>query len=165
MELPGESIVFVRVKPGNVEKAVRELKRLESVSRVEPVLGPYDLVVTGAFRDSRALQRFLREVEAKEFCDGCEAQVSLEQWKRDREERGPISAWILIEATDPERVMEEMQRIQAVNRLYTTPGRFNVIANIVSPETPKLLATLTDEVHKIREIRRTETLSGLREER
>ncbi len=164
MELPGESIVFVRVKPGNVDRAARELRKMDPVGRVEPVLGHYDLVVTGAFKDARSLQTFLQQVEEKEFCDGCEAQLSLERWKRDRDEKGPISAWTLIEATNPEKVMKELQRIPSVNRLYSTPGHYNIIANIAAPETPKLLDTLTKDVHRIRDIRRTETLSGLREE-
>ncbi len=164
-ENPEESIVFVHVRPGQVEKAVKELKKFDLVTRVEPVMGPYDLVVTGAFKDGRSLQKFLQEVQGKEFCEGVEAQFSLEQWKRDREEKGPISAWTLIEASNPEKVMKELQKIPAVNSLYATPGHYNVIANIAAPETYELMTTVTRDIHKIRDIRRTETLSGVREEK
>jgi DNA-binding Lrp family transcriptional regulator len=165
MEVPGESVVLVRVRPGQVDRALKELRKLEPVNRVETVLGPYDLVVTGAFRDSRSFQKFLQGIEEQDFCQGCEAQITLEGWKREREEKGPISAWTLIQASNPEKVMKELQKIPAVNRLYTTPGHFNVIANIAAPETSKLIKTLTDEIHRIHEIRRTETLSGVREEK
>lgn len=159
-----ESIVFVHVKPGQVEKATLEFKKLEAVTRVEPVLGAYDLVVTGAFKDGRRLQQFLQEVQGKDFCEGVEAELSLEQWKRDREEKGPISAWTRIEATNPEKVMKELQKIPAVNYLYETPGQYNVIANFAAPETHGLMTTVTRDIHKIRDIRRTETFSGLRAE-
>ncbi len=165
MELPGEGVVFVRVKAGELEKAVKEVRGMEGVTRAEPVLGPYDLVVTGAFRDAAGLQRFLQQLQEKGFSEGYEAKLSLEHWKRDRDEKGLISAWTLIEATNPERVMKELQRIPAVNRLYTTLGHYNVIANIAAPETPELLKILERDFHGIREIRRTETMPGVRDER
>ncbi len=155
-----ESIVFVNVRPGQVDKAAKELKAFDRVSRVEPVLGTFDLVVTGAFKDGRSLQRFLQQVRGKDYCDGIEAQFSLEQWKRDEEYQGPISAWTLIEAADPEYVMTELRKIRAVNALYATPGHFNVLANIAAPETHGLMTTVT-QIHKIRDILRTETLSGV----
>ncbi len=154
-----ESIVFVNVRPGQVDKAVRELKAFDPVTRVEPVLGTFDLVVTGAFKSGHSLQQFLQQVRGKDYCDGIEAQFSLEQWKRDDEYQGPISAWTLIEAANPEYVMKELQKIPQVNALYATPGHFNVLANIAAPETYGLMTTVT-QIHKIRDILRTETLSG-----
>ncbi len=155
-----QSIVFVNVRPGQVDRAVRELKAFDPVTRVEPVLGTFDLVVTGAFKDGRSLQHFLQQVRGKDYCDGIEAQFSFEQWKRDDEYQGPISAWTLIEAANPEYVMKELQKIPEVNALYATPGHFNVLANIAAPETHGLLTTVT-QILKIRDIRRTETLSGV----
>lgn len=159
-----ESVVFVHVRPGQVERAVADLKKFETVSRVEPVLGPYDLVVTGAFEDGRKLQKFLQDLQGKDFCAGAQADLSLEQWRREHEEKGPISAWTRIEASNPEKVMKELQKIQAVNYLYATPGQYNVIANFAAPETRGLMATVTRDIQRIGDIRRTETLSGLRAE-
>lgn len=164
IELPGESVLFVRVKPGTAERASKELREHPSVSRVESVLGPYDLVVTGAFKDLASLRTFAEEVEGKEFCEGCTASPSFEEWARPTSRKGEISAWTLIKAANPERAMKALQGIPAVNRIYTTAGEFNVIANVAADKPHELLETLTQQIQKIREVRRTETLAGIPEE-
>lgn len=161
MELPGESVLFVRVKPGTVDRALKELREHPSVSKAEPVLGPYDVVVTGAFKNIDQLHKFAEELESREFCEGCAASPSFEGWIRPKEEAREISAWTLIKATNPQRAMRELQRIDAVNRIYTTTGEFNVIANVAAHKPYELMETLTKEIQKIKDVRRTETLTGI----
>lgn len=164
MELPGESVLFVRVKPGSLDRALTELREHPSVSKAEPVLGPYDVVVTGAFKDIDALHKFAEELEAKEFCEDCRANPSFEGWERPEKKAREISAWTLIKAANPQRTMKELQRVAAVNRIYTTAGEFNVIANVAADKPHELIETLTKEIQKIKDVRRTQTLAGIPEE-
>ncbi len=164
MELPGESVLFVRLKPGTVDRALMELRENPSVSKAEPVLGPYDLVVTGAFKSLADLHKFTEELEAKEFCEGCAASPSFAAWTRPAETTRAISAWSLIKAANPERAMKELQKIPTVNRIYTTSGEFNVIANVAAREPHELMDIVTKEIQNIKDVRRTETLAGIPKE-
>ncbi len=164
VELPGESVLFVRVKPGMTDRALKDLRKHPSVSRAEPVLGPYDIVVTGAFKNVELLQKFAEELGTKEFYEGCAPNPSFEEWNRPEKAEREISAWTLIKAVNPQRAMKELQRIAAVNSVYTTAGEFNVIANIAANKPQDLMDTLLKEVQKIKDVRRTETLAGIPEE-
>lgn len=163
MELPGETVVFLRVRPGNVERALQDLRKHASVRTAEPTLGSYDMVVTGAFRDDGALRAFVREVEAKEYCDGCEARPSFRQWAREGAKDVPLQGWTLIQARNSEAAMKSLQSVAAVNRIYEVPGEFNLVANVAAESPAKLMEALTKGIHRIEGIRRTQTLAGFRE--
>ncbi len=164
MELPGESVLFVRVKPGATDRALKELREHPTVSKAEPVLGPYDIVVTGAFKNLDELRKFQEELETKEFCEGCVPNPSFEEWARPEPEKREISAWTLIKAVNPQRTLQELQRIPAVNRVYTTAGEFNVIANVAANKPHDLMDTILKHIQAIKDVRRTETLTGIPEE-
>lgn len=162
-ELTGDSVLLLRVTPGRVEEAIRELKRNPSVREAEPVLGPYDIAVTGAFRDSASLRRFAEEVESKEYCEGCVAYPSYEHWSRERVEEKPARAWTLIRTRDAARAVRELQKVPGVQRILSTVGEFNVVANIAVDEPHEIQSTVLRDIQKISGVRRTETLANLRE--
>jgi DNA-binding Lrp family transcriptional regulator len=162
VELSGESVLFLRVRPGEVERALGDLKENPSVKGAEPTLGPYDIVVTAAFPDDVALRTFAAEMEAKEYCEGCAVRPSFRQWVREGAEEKPVNAWTLIHARNTEKTMRALQNVPAVNRVYEIPGEFNMVANLAVDDPAKLMDTLTRDVHRIEGIRRTETLTAIR---
>ena len=81
-QLKGESILLLKVKPGEMHKAVRDLERSEEITEVDTVLGFYDIVASGAFDDSRNLTSFIEKVESKPYFQSCYARPSHEFWKR-----------------------------------------------------------------------------------
>ncbi len=161
--LEGETVVFLKVRPGNIDRALQDLRRNASVRMAQATLGPYDLVVRGSFRDDAALRAFVKEVEGKEYADGCEARPSFRQWAREKEVEMPLVGWTLIHARNPEATMKGLQNIASVGRVYEVPGEFNLVASVHAQDATKLMETLTKEVHKLEGIRRTETLTGIRE--
>ena len=163
VDLEGETMVFLKVRPGNVERAVKDLRKNASVRMVQPTLGPHDLVVRGNFRDDAALRAFVKEVEAKDYADGCQALPSFRQWVREKESEMPLVGWTLIQARDPTAAMKGLQNIAAVNRIYEVPGQFNLVASVHARDAPQLMETMTREIHKLEGVRRTETLMGPRE--
>jgi len=163
VDLEGETVVFLKVRPGNVDRAVKDLRRNESVRMAQATLGPYDVIVRGSFRDDAALRAFVKEVEGKEYADGCEARPSFRQWSREKAIDAPLVGWTLIQARNPESTMKGLQNIAAVSRVYEMPGQFNLIASVQAKDPTALMDTLTKEVHKLEGVRRTETLMGFRE--
>lgn len=161
MELPGESLFFLRVKPGEVERAIQELKEHPKVSRAETVLGPYDIVLPVSIRDTEELTELASELEAKPFCEGCSVMPSVSTWTREPAIPKAVSAWTLIHATDSKGVAEALKGIEAINHVYQTMGDFNIIANLAVEELSALHDTLVGRIQKIEGVRRTETLASL----
>ena len=161
VELSEESVLFLRVKPGRVENALSELQRHSKVKTAEPVLGVYDIAVTGAFRTMAELRKFQAEIEAKEFCEGCAAHPGFENWSRKEEAEEPVNGWTLIQAVDAERAMQELQKVPSVQRIIGTTGEFNVLARIGAEDQNKLQETVIRDIQKVRGIRRTETRPSL----
>lgn len=162
VELSEESVVFLRVTPGHVERALTELRQHPMVKEAEAVMGPYDIAVTGAFRNAEELRKFQGEVEAKEFCEGCSAHPSFESWRREEKPRGePVNGWTLIHAVDVDRAMKELQRVPSVERIIGTTGEYNIIARIGAKDPNALQETVIREIQKVHGVRRTETRTSL----
>ncbi len=161
MELPGESLFFLRVKPGEVERAVKELREHPKVARAETVLGPYDIVAPVNVRNAEELKKLASELESKPFCEGCSVMPSYSTWTREPSVAKAISAWTLIRATDSKTVADALRGIDTINQVYETVGDFNVIANLAVEELTALHQTLVGRIQKIKGVRRTETLASL----
>jgi DNA-binding Lrp family transcriptional regulator len=161
MELPGESLFFLRVKPGEVETALKELREHPKVARAETLLGPYDIVAPVNIRDTEELRELASEMESKPFCEGCSVMPSVATWSREPAVRKAVSAWTLIHATDSKSVAEALKDIETINKVYETMGDFNVIANLAVEELSALHETLIKRIQRIEGIKRTETLASL----
>jgi DNA-binding Lrp family transcriptional regulator len=161
-ELSGESVLFLRVTPGHVERAVSELQRDSHVKSAEAVLGTYDVAVTGAFRNTEELRKFQSEIEAKDFCEGSAAHPGFENWHRKEEAEEPVNGWTLIRAVDAQRAMQELQEVPSVQRINGTTGEYNVIARIGAKDSNSLQETVIRDIQKVQGVRRTETRPSLR---
>lgn len=161
VELSEESVLFLRVTPGHVENALKELENHPKVKTVEPVLGAYDIAVTGAFRNMEELRKFQAELEAKEFCEGSTAHPGFENWHRKEEAEEPVNGWTLIRAVDAERAMKELQEVRSVQRIIGTTGEYNVIARVGAKDPNALQESVIREIQKVHGVRRTETRPSL----
>jgi DNA-binding Lrp family transcriptional regulator len=161
-ELSGESVLFLRVTPGHVERAVSELQRLPHVKSAEAVLGTYDVAVTGAFRSTEELRKFQSEIEAKDFCEGSAAHPGFESWRSEEAREEPVNGWTLIRAVDVDRAMQELQKVSSVQRIIGTTGEYNVIARIGAKDSNALQETVIRDIQKVHGVRRTETRPSLR---
>lgn len=158
-----ESVVFLRVTPGQVERALNELRRNPQVREVEAVMGPYDIAVTGAFRSSQELRKFQAELESQDFCEASSAHPGFESWRRKEEaEEEPVEGWTLIRATDSERAMRDLQKVPSVQRIIGTTGEYNLIARIGAKDPSALQQTVIRDIQKVHGVKRTETRASLR---
>ncbi len=161
VELSEESVLFLRVTPGRVENVLKELERHPKVKTAEPVMGTYDIAVTGAFRTMEELRKFQSEIETKDFCEGSAAHPGFENWIRKEEAEEPVNGWTLIRAIDAERAMEELRKVPSVQRLIGTTGEYNVIARIGAKDPNALQQSVIREIQKVYGVRRTETRPSL----
>jgi len=162
--LSGPSVVFVRVKAGNVDRAMREIRRNKAVERVEPLLGPHDLVLTGTFKDFETLRKYSENLEAQEFCEGTVVYPTFEQWRREGKPEQPWNAWALVKTDDIEAAKGELKRISAVNRYYTTAGEYGLIVQLSAENPSELQEAVMEELQKVEGVRRTETFPSIRAE-
>lgn len=162
VDLSEESVVFLRVTPGHVERALAELRQHPKVNEAEAVMGLYDIAVTGAFRNAEELRKFQSEIESKDFCEGSAAHPGFENWRREEKPREePVKGWTLIRAVDVDRAMKELQRVPSVERIIGTTGEYNLIARIGAKDPNALQETVIREIQKVHGVRRTETRTSL----
>jgi hypothetical protein len=155
--LKGESILLIKVKPGEVYKAVRDLQRSEEIEEVDTVLGSYDIVASGAFKDHRSLRDFASLVESKPFCQSCFARPSFEFWKRkeDRESQGAV--WVLIKSRNPSRTLKGLKKSANARKLIKTAGEYNIVANFSIQSRDDWYKTVFGQIHNLPEILSTVT--------
>lgn len=158
-EKKGEGILLLKVRPGSIETALKELHGRAEVQEAEPVLGPYDMVVTGAFKDIEELHRFSSAIIAAEFCEDCVENVSLDRWVREEPQRGAAAAWTLINAANPGRVAAELRKVPAVNAVFSTIGAYDVIAKLAAQSPRELQDSILGQIQTLEGIRRTESLA------
>jgi len=164
--LSGESIVFVRVAPGYVTQAIRDLRSEPNVTSVEATLGPFDVLVTGSWPDLATVTEFRERVENKPYCQGCDVAPSVQSWNRDASPSParPLNGWTLIRTADPAKTTQNLRNVPNVSRVHTTIGEYNVIAHFDVHDPTDILTTVTDRIHGFKEVRRTETFVSFRHE-
>lgn len=160
-QLKGESILLVKVKPGEVQRAVRDLMRNEEITEVDTVLGSYDIVASGAFEDHRSLRNFVERVESKPFCQGCYARPSFEFWKRKKEEDSQGAVWSLIRSSNPSRTLKELKKLTNIRKLIRTTGDYNIVANFSIRSQDEWNRTVFERIHTITGVQSTITLPSL----
>lgn len=164
IELSEESVIFAHVKPGKVERTLTELRRNPKVRIAEPVMGTYDLAISGAFKSPEDLRKFQTEIEENESFEGTTAYPGFATWSREgKVPEQEFVGWTLIRATDPDGAMKELQKIPSVNRLISTAGEYNLIARISAKNPNELQEVVLQNIQKVPGIRRTETRSGIRQ--
>jgi len=152
------------VKPGNVERAIKELLRNKNVQSAEPLFGRFDLAVTGAFRDFEALQRFSEELRSKDYCESCATHPTFDLWKREERPERPWNPWTLVRAQNPQNVKTKMRQIEAVSRIYATAGENDLVVRLSADSPEELHEAILSQVQRVPGVRRTETLAAPRTE-
>lgn len=162
-ELSEESIVFLRVRPGHVERALGQLRRNPKVKEAEAVLGLYDIAIAASVRNAEELRKLQSQFEAEDFCEGSSAHPGFESWRREGPAKeAPVNGWTLIRAVDAERAMRELQKLPAVERIIGTAGEYNLIARVGAEDTNELQRTVLRDIQRVEGVRRTETRYALK---
>jgi len=161
--LSEESLVFMRVRPGHVERALGQLRKNPKVKEAEAVLGAYDIAIAASVRNAEELRKLQAELEAQDYCEGSSAHPGFESWRRTPPAGDtPVNGWTLIRAVDAERAMRELQKLPAVKRIIGTAGEYNLIARIGAKDTDELQRTVLRDIQRVEGVRRTETRAVLK---
>lgn len=151
-QLKGESVLLIKVKPGEVHRAVRDLQRSEEIEEVDTVLGSYDIVASGAFSDHRRLRDFASLVESKPFCQSCFVRPSFEFWKRTEDRGSKGAVWALIKSRNPSRTLRGLMKSANARKLIRTAGEYNIVANFSIRSKDDWYDTVFDQIHNLPEI-------------
>lgn len=163
-ELGEESVVFARIRPGQIDRTLTELRRNPKVRIAEPVMGTYDLAISGAFKSTEELGKFQVELEEKESCEGSATHPGFSTWTREgKAPEKEYVGWTLIHAKDPERAMKELQKIPSVSRLIGTAGEYNLIARLSAGNPNELQQVVLQSIQKVPGVKRTETRAGIKQ--
>ena len=160
-QLKGDSILLLKVKPGEMYKAVNDLERSEEITEVDPVLGFYDIVASGAFDDSRDLTDFIERVESKPFFQSCYARPSHESWKRRTKDDSRDHGWVLIRSSTPSATLKELKKLPNIQKLVHTSGDFNIVANFGVRGRGDWRRTVFEDIHGATGVKEAITLLGL----
>ncbi len=157
-ELNGESIIFLKVAPGYVERTLKTIREQPHVSKAEVVLGRHDVAVSGSFKDTDELQKFQSQVQMMDSVRGFRAYPGLQNWKSQEKDGHTASAYILIRSSEPERVTSELKKLPGIEKVTGTTGDLDVIARIGAHDRNDLLETIVKQVNGLAGVRSTETL-------
>lgn len=156
-ELNGESVIFLKVTPGYVEKAISSAKGKPNVTQAEPVIGRHDVAIRGNFRDLAELHRTQAAFMA-DYVRGFQSYPAVQEFVKIRSNGQPLSGWVLLRTTDPQRVASELKKIPGIEGLIATVGNYDLIARFGVPEPEALVTTVLQKVQMISGVRTTETL-------
>lgn len=142
-ELALESVIFARVKPGQIEQTFDQLRRSPKVRLAKPVKGGYDLAISGVFKSTEELRDFLEEVEESESCEGCAAYAGFQEGSHEgKVPETPFVGWTLIHATNPERALKDLQEVGASRTFMAPeeesgyPGPYGIATSAQGPLPP-----------------------------
>ncbi len=156
-ELNGESVIFLKVTPGYVEKAISSAKGKPNVTHAEPVFGRHDVAVRGNFRDLAELHRLQATIGA-DFIRGFQAYPAVQEFVKIRPNGQPVSSWILIRTNDPQRVASELKKVPGIEGLIGTVGNFDLLARFGAEHQDALMQTVLRKIQTISGVKATETL-------
>jgi DNA-binding Lrp family transcriptional regulator len=156
-ELNGESVIFLKVTPGYVEKTISSAKGKPNVTQVEPVFGRHDVAIRGTFRDLAELHRFQASL-LNDYVRGVQAYPAAQEFVKIKSNGQPVSAWVLVRTNDPQRVASELKKTPGIEGLIGTTGNFDLLARFGVGERDELMTTVLKKIQTIQGVRATETL-------
>ncbi|MFQ6127543.1 MAG: Lrp/AsnC ligand binding domain-containing protein [Thermoplasmata archaeon] len=157
-ELYGNSVLFLKIRPGALEEATRELRGSTEVKDVQKLLGPWDLVVSGSFSEYESLRKFAERIDSKPYCERCTTYPNFREWTREAPPETPTTGWAMISTSNVDQLFDDLQRAEEVHWLMSTSGEYNVIAKIGTDKLNELANFLITRVHKVPGVKGTETL-------
>lgn len=157
-DLNGDSIIFLKVTPGHVERTLKSLREQPHVTKVEAVLGRHDVAVAASFRTTEELQQFAARVQSMDSVRGFRSYPGLQNWKSSEKNGYPASAYILIRSSDPARATSELSKLTGVESVIGTTGDLDVIARIGAENRDSMFSTIVKQVNGVPGVKSTETL-------
>lgn len=162
-ELYGNSVLFLKIKPGALDEATQELRGRTEVKDVHRLLGPWDLVVSGTFSDYDSLRKFAERIDSKAYCERCAIYPNFKEWTTPTPTTTPMTGWAMIRTTDVDKLFEDLQKSKEVHWMMSTTGEYNVIARIGTDKLNDMANFLITTVHKVPGVKGTETLPATEE--
>ncbi len=156
-ELSGASVIFVKVAPGYVERTLTTLRRNSNVTNAEAVFGRHDIAVAGTFRDSEALRGFQSEVQLLDHVRGFRSYPALWNWSQKKTNGHPISAYVLIRTSNPEKSIVELKKLPMVQEIIGTSGDSDLVARIGAVSNEDLREIVVNKVQSMPGVVSTET--------
>ena len=157
-ELSGQSVIFVKVAPGYVERTLTTLRGKPNVASAEAVLGRHDIVVAGNFRDSDGLRGFQSEVQLLDHVRSFRSYPALWNWTQKQTNGHQISAYVLIRTTNPKQAISELEKLPMVQAIIGTTGDSDIVARIGATSNEDLRQTIVNKVQGMPGVLSTETL-------
>ena len=157
-DLNGESLIFLKVTPGHVERTLKTIREQPHVTKAEAVLGRHDLAVAASFKTTDELQQFAARVQAMDNIRGFRSYPGLQNWKSSEKNGYPASAYILIRSADPARATSELSKLAGVEAVIGTTGDLDVIARVGAESQDRMFSTIVKQVNSVPGVKSTETL-------
>ncbi len=157
-DLNGESIILLKVMPGQVERTLKTIREQPHVTKAEAVLGRHDVAVAASFKTTDELQQFAARVQGMDSVRGFRSYPGLQNWKSSEKNGHPASAYLLIRSSDPARATSELSKLAGVESVIGTTGDLDVIARIGAESQTSLVSTIVKQVHSVPGVKYTETL-------
>ncbi len=157
-DLNGESIIFLKVAPGYVERTLKTIREQPHVTKAEAVLGRHDVAVAGSFKTTDELQKFAAHVQSMDSIRGFRAYPGLQNWKSSEKNGYPASAYLLIRSSDPAKATTELSKLAGVESVIGTFGDLDVIARIGAENRDDMFSTILKQVSNVPGVKSTETL-------
>ena len=157
-ELNGESIIFLKVAPGYVERTLKTIREQPHVTKAEVVLGRHDVAISGSFKTMDELQKFASHAQGMESVRGFRAYPGLQNWTSTEKNGYAAHAYLLIRSADPARATSELSKLAGVESVIGTTGDLDVIARIGAESRDEMFSTILKQVNSVPGVKSTETL-------
>ena len=157
-ELSGNSVIFVKVAPGYVERTLTTLRGKPNVASAEAVLGRHDIAVAGSFRDSDALRGFQSEVQLVDHVRGFRSYPALWNWAPKTTNGHAVSAYVLIRSSNPKQAISELEKLPMVQEIIGTTGDSDIVVHIGATTNEDLRQTVVTKIQAMSGVLSTETL-------
>ena len=156
-DLSGNSVIFVKVAPGYVERTLTTLRGKPNVASAEGVLGRHDIAVAANFRDSDALRGFQSEVQLMDHVRGFRSYPALWNWTSKATNGHAVSAYVLIRTSNPKQAISELEKWPMVEGIIGTTGDSDIVVRISANTNEELRQTIVNKVQTLPGVLATET--------
>src|SRR2546425_767009 len=156
-ELSGASVIFVKVAPGYVERTLTTLRRNSNVTSAEAVFGRHDIAVAGNFQNAEALRGFQSEVQLLDHVRGFRSYPALWNWSQKKTNGHPISAYVLIRTSNPQKSIAELKKLPMITEIIGTSGDSDIVVRLGATTNEDLRETIVDKVQGMPGVVSTET--------
>ncbi len=156
--LSGQSVIFVKVAPGYVERTLTTLRGKPNVASAEAVLGRHDIAVAGTFSDSDALRGFQSEVQLLDHVRSFRSYPALWNWTSKATDGHAVRAYVLIRTSNPKQAIADLEKLPMVQQIIGTTGDSDIVVRISATTNEDLRQTVVTKIQGMPGVLSTETL-------